>query len=389
MTPAARIQASIEILDAILEGAPVEKALTGWARRSRFAGSKDRAAIRDHVFDALRCKRSFAALGGAETGRGLMIGAARSRGDDTSALFSGERHAPAPVSVAENGRNFDSEAEELDIPDWLWPEFKSSLKDGATEAARALQSRAPIQLRVNTVKTDRAGAIDALLEDGITARPHTISETALQVFEGARRISGSRAYTSGLVELQDAASQAITDLLPLRSGIRVLDYCCGGGGKALAMAARHGVEVFAHDINPARMKDLPARAERAGVKVTILDPHAVEAHAPFDLVLTDAPCSGSGSWRRAPAGKWALTPDRLQELGEIQTEILQKAAPLVAENGAIAYATCSVLNTENGDVVKRFLDINEDWHEVNQRSWTVSSQSDGFYVALLARNHKK
>ena len=127
MTPAARIQASIEILDEILSGLPVEKSLTNWARRSRFAGSKDRAAVRDHVFSALRCKRSFAALGGADTGRGLMIGLVRSDGGDLEALFSGARYAPLAVSTDEKARDFETEAERYDIPEWLWPRFQSSL----------------------------------------------------------------------------------------------------------------------------------------------------------------------------------------------------------------------------------------------------------------------
>ncbi len=387
MTPAARVQASIEILDEILGGVPVEKALTGWARRSRFAGSKDRAAIRDHVFDALRCKRSFAARGGSDSGRGLMIGAFRAMGIDLSQVFNGERFAPAPVSGNEADQGFQTDAERLDIPEWLWPEFQQALGDEAEAVATALQSRAPVHLRANRLKASLSEASKLLSADGILTQPHTACDTALVVTEGARRIAQSRAYTTGIVELQDAASQAVVAALDLKPGMRVLDYCAGGGGKSLALAAgSEGVQVFAHDANPGRMRDLPNRAERAGAKIKIISPEHIAQHAPFDVVLTDVPCSGSGSWRRAPAGKWALTSERLNELSGIQAAILTEVAPLVAPNGTLAYATCSMLTIENDDVVDEFLRRHPDWQARIRKSWLVSHGTDGFYTAHLTRS---
>jgi len=385
MTPAARVQASIEILDDILAGMPVEKALTGWARRSRFAGSKDRAAVRDHVFDAVRCKRSFAALGGANTGRGLMIGAVRAEQGNLEALFSGDRHAPSPVLEAETTRDFTSDAERFDIPEWLWPRFSASLGGEAIPAAQSLQTRAAVHLRVNLLKGDVATALLALEADNIKALPHPACDTALEVTEGARKISQSRAYVNGLVELQDAASQAVVAALDLKPGMRVLDYCAGGGGKALALAAHKGLEVFAHDVNAGRMRDLPVRAARAGAKITMLTTDEIAGVAPFDVVLADAPCSGSGSWRRAPAGKWALTDKRLQDLTAIQTRILTQIMSLVGEHGTLAYATCSMLNDENGTVVDRFLERNPKWRESFRRSWLVTHGTDGFFTAHLTR----
>lgn len=385
MTPAARIQASIEILDEILTGAPVEKSLTNWARRSRFAGSKDRAAVRDHVFSALRCKRSYAALGGVETGRGLMIGAVRASGEPVENFFSGARHAPEVLAETEVGRDFISEAEQYDIPDWLWPRFQSSLTDQAVPVAQALQSRAPVHLRVNLIRADVSVAIDALAADGIIATTHPACDTALEVTEGTRKIAQSRAYVDGLVELQDAASQAVVAALDMRPGMRVLDYCAGGGGKSLALAAQEGVSVFAHDVNTARMRDLPARAERAGVRVEILTTEDLVKHAPFDVILADAPCSGSGSWRRAPAGKWALTESRLQELTGIQASILDQLAPMTAPGGVLAYATCSMLDDENGEVVDGFLRTHPDWLENFRKTWLVSHGTDGFFTSHLTR----
>ncbi|SDW39571.1 16S rRNA (cytosine967-C5)-methyltransferase [Ruegeria halocynthiae] len=387
MTPAARVQASIEILDDILSGAPVEKALTGWARRSRFAGSKDRAAIRDHVFDALRCRRSFAAYGGSETGRGLMIGAVRSAEGNLADVFTGARYAPAQVTEAEKGRAFQTDAERLDIPEWLWPSFQAALKDEAEPAANSLQSRAPVHLRVNLAKADLPQAMQSLSDDGIQTHPHPACDTALEVTEGARRISHSQAYANGIVELQDAASQAVIAALELRPAMRVLDYCAGGGGKTLALAARaQDVQVFAHDANPDRMRDLPARTKRAGAEVTILTTDQVADQAPFDVVLIDVPCSGSGSWRRAPAGKWALTPDGLDTLTQTQASIMRNAAPLVAEKGVFVYATCSMLTAENDGIVDDFLSRHPSWHCGFRKTWLVSEGTDGFYSAHLTRD---
>ncbi|WP_170760066.1 RsmB/NOP family class I SAM-dependent RNA methyltransferase [Ruegeria lacuscaerulensis] len=385
MTPAARIQASIEILDEILAGAPVEKALTGWARRSRFAGSKDRAAVRDHVFSALRCKRSYAALGGAETGRGLMIGSVRAAGEGLETLFTGARHAPAVVSDVEQRLDFETDAERYDIPEWLWPRFQSSLGDHTVAVAQSLQRRAPVHLRVNLIKSDVAGAIAALNDDGIEAITHPASNTALEVVEGARKIAQGQAYADGLVELQDAASQAVVDALDLQPGMRVLDYCAGGGGKSLALATHQGVEVFAHDVNAGRMRDLPARAERAGARVTILTTDDLEQCAPFDVVLADAPCSGSGSWRRAPAGKWTLTETRLSELSNIQSDILEKLSQMITSTGVLAYATCSMLDDENGTIVDAFLRSSPKWSEQFRKTWLVSHGTDGFFTAHLTR----
>ncbi|WP_281707727.1 RsmB/NOP family class I SAM-dependent RNA methyltransferase [Phaeobacter italicus] len=399
MTPAARRQAAIEILDQILAGEPAEKQLTAWARRSRFAGSKDRAAVRDHVFDALRCLRSFAALGGGggvdvidhtnTTGRQLMLGALRAEGVEPDTLFTGEGHGPSALNDDERAALARvpelSDAERLDIPQWLWPLFSESLGDGVEAAGRALQSRAPVHLRVNRRHPDQAEALARLASEGILAEPHAAADTALNVTEGARKLRNSLAYAHGLVELQDAASQAVIEALPLADGMRVLDYCAGGGGKSLALAARAKIDLYAHDIAAQRMKDLPVRAERAGVKVTLLEPRKTGAKAPYDLVLCDAPCSGSGSWRRAPEGKWRLSQSQLDTLCQTQSAILDEAAELVADGGVLAYATCSMLSVENRKQVDDFLARRSGWQFQSDHGWQVQGGTDGFYVAVLRR----
>lgn len=387
MTPAARIAAAAAVLDQILSGEPAEKALTGWARRSRFAGSGDRAAIRDLVFDALRRKRSLAARGGAMTGRGLMLGLLRSEVQDPDGLFTGQGHALPQMTPDERtgGRAPDPGPEACDIPDWLWPAFEESLGPQAVDVAQTLQTRAPVMLRVNLRRTTVDAAQAALAAQGIVTEPDPVASTALRVRDGARQLARAEAYLSGQVELQDGSSQAITDELRLPERGKILDYCAGGGGKALAMAARTDARILAHDAQPARMKDLSARAARAGVTITQVAQAQLPAAAPFDLVLCDAPCSGSGAWRRAPEGKWTLTPERLAELTGIQRMILSQAAGLVARDGVLAYATCSVLRAENEDSVADFLHTHPDWCLIASRRWNPGPSGDGFFLASLQR----
>ncbi|MBP9182157.1 MAG: RsmB/NOP family class I SAM-dependent RNA methyltransferase, partial [Fuscovulum sp.] len=337
MKPAARAAAAIAVLDRVLAGEPAEKVLTTWGRGARYAGSGDRAAVRDIVYDAMRCRRSFASLGGALTGRGLVLGAARAAGAE-ALWFDGSAHGPAvavePGAVPEG-------LVALDCPDWLAPRLQAALGPDFAPVMQALRQRAPVFLRVNTAKGTLAGAQAALAAEGISAQPHPLAKTALEVTENARKIQNSVAYQEGLVELQDAASQAVAEAVPLAPNQRVLDLCAGGGGKTLALAARARVRLWAHDANPRRMADLPARAARAGVAVTITE--SPEKTAPYDVILTDVPCSGSGSWRRDPTGKWALTEDRLTAVCTLQDAILDRAAAMVAPGGCIAYATCSLL----------------------------------------------
>ena len=381
MTPAARLSAAIEVLDRILSGAPVEQSLTNWGRGHHFAGSGDRHAIRDLVFDALRCKRSCAALGGGMTGRGLILGGIRAAGRDAGALFDGLGHAPAVPGPADEGRVPEG-AEALDVPDWLEPALQAALGESYAAVMQAMRQRAPVFLRVNLARIGRGEAVTVLAAEGIGAVPHPVVNSALQVTGNERKIQKSTAYLGGLVELQDAASQAVVALMDLTPGARVLDYCAGGGGKTLAMAAR-GASPDAHDISAGRMKDLPARAARAGARVRIVqDPSKT---APYDAILVDAPCSGSGSWRRDPQGKWALTPARLAELVELQAQILDRCVTLLAPGGVLTYATCSLLAAENEAQVRAFGERHPGFRAIRQHRFSPLDGGDGFFAAMLTR----
>jgi 16S rRNA (cytosine967-C5)-methyltransferase len=371
------------ILDEVLGGQPAERTLTNWARASRYAGSRDRAAVRDLVYDALRRLRSLAWLGGAETGRGLMLGFLRSAGTDPASLMTGQGHALPPPDPHEQGCDLADAplAVRLDMPDWLLPRLKASLGPDLEAAGLALASRAPVTLRANLRRITREEAQGALAAAGITAEADPEIPTALHVTEGASRIGASHAYAAGLVELQDASSQAAVLRLPLGDGRAVLDFCAGGGGKTLAMGALADLRLAAHDADPRRMADLPPRAARAGLEVELLSDPA--ARAPFDLVLVDAPCSGSGTWRRAPEAKWRLTPERLRDLCSLQDRILTRAAALVAPGGHLAFATCSILREEGPERVEAFRAAHPGWTMTDELRRLPGARGDGFYQAVL------
>lgn len=385
MTPAARQAAAIDILDRIAAGTAAEAALTQWARASRFAGSGDREAVRDLVFTVLRRYRSLAALGGGEGGRAALLGLARHLGEGPR--WGDGPHAPPALTGAERALLEAPipdlpRAVALDCPDWLLPAFDHALGPDADATLALLQDRAPLFLRVNLARGGVEAAIAALAEDQITAVPHPLAATALEVTENPRRLRQARAYLDGRVEVQDAASQAVAAAFAaaLPAGAEVLDYCAGGGGKALALAAA-GLRVQAHDIDPARMRDLPARADRAGTHIrTLARPKGL-----WPGVIADAPCSGSGSWRRAPEAKWRLTPERLDALCRIQSEVLDHCAALTAPGGVLAYATCSLFVQENDDQAGAFGQRHPGFAPLGTLRLTPLDGGDGFFLQMWRR----
>ena len=389
MTPGARVQAAIEVLDRVLAGAPAERELTGWARRGRYAGAKDRAAVRDHVFDALRRLRSAAWTGGLGAARpeemdarAVVAGLLAGRGTDLQPLFDGAVHSPAPIVLPDVGT--PPRAVALDIPDWLLPRFEASLGDRTDEVLSVMRDRAPVDLRVNLAQTDQAAVQAALAEMGVSATSLPEAPTALRIEIAPRGLTRCPAFAKGLFDLQDAGSQMLVDRLPLSPGERILDLCAGGGGKTLAMAGRGAAHLFAHDAAPERMRDLPARAARAGAEVALLE--TPEDHAPFDGIVADVPCSGSGSWRRAPEAKWRLTPDRLVALTAIQSDILKRAVRLVRPGGWVAYMTCSLLDEENAATADAILAARDDLRLERRWSTGPDAGTDGFHLSLLRRD---
>ncbi len=393
MTPAARIATAIDLLDEIIAGAPAERSLTRWARASRYAGSRDRAAIRDIVFDVLRRRRSLLWRSGQplESGRALLSGMLADLPEERGlALLDGSTYGKPPLSAEEAAALRPLATApgpiRLDIPDALLPLFEAALGTEAETTLKHLRQRAPIHLRVNTLKATRTEAQATLAAEEIETEPLAAAETALNVLSNPRRIANSQAYKDGLVELQDTASQIAAAAAEARPGEHVLDFCAGGGGKALALgAAMQGRgHLIAHDANPARMRDIPQRAARAGVSITCLDTASL-AHqkGQFDLVFVDAPCSGSGAWRRHPEGKWALSPEKLVELAGLQSAVLQEALRFLRPGGRLLYATCSVLLEENQQVIETLLERQNGLSLRLETTLPVCDTHDGFYFALL------
>ncbi len=387
MTPAARYAAGQTVLDAIEDGQAAEQALLGWARSNRYAGSKDRAAVRDIVFSCLRSWRSYQHATGLPGAKGAIVGHVLAQGLDVADVFSGQGYAPAPLTDEElamlaTAKAPPSKAVEYDLPDWLWPMAEHI----AHENLVALKDRAPIDLRVNLQKTTVTDAQKLLSNEGVETTPILQCKAGLRVQGHTRKVLNTSAYLDGYVELQDAGSQQLIDMLPMLAGT-VLDYCAGGGGKSLALASvQPDVNIVAYDINTKRLTDLPARAERAGMAITILDTDPAEQSQKFNHVLVDAPCSGSGAWRRSPAGKWRLTSDDLDATIETQLSILNRVKTLVTDGGNLVYMTCSIFRSENEDQVERFLAQNTDWRCSLTETILVSDQSDGFFCAILNKS---
>ena len=391
MTPEARVQAAIEILDRWQAGElGMDKVLTAWGRTNRFAGSKDRAAIADLLYDALRRMRSAAWVAGADLPadartvfRGLML----LDGLDPGSVFTGARHAPPSLAPHERVQRKLSDAPRfvrLNLPDWLEP-LCHDLPDAALEG---LCDRAPLDLRVNRLKSDPQHAAGILARDGIETTSGPLTPDVLRVTQNPRRVARSTAYLDGLVEIQDAASQAVAIMADATPGQTVLDLCAGGGGKTLALSAamKGQGNLMASDISMARMSDLRTRAVRAGAEVRVVPPGELEAlTGQCDLVLVDAPCSGMGAWRRNPDAKWRLTRASLDNLMRLQRKLIVQAATYLRPDGRLVYATCSMLPCENEAAVEDALMQLTGLSLLRSRLLTPQDGGDGFYCAVMQR----
>lgn len=384
MTPAARYQAAIEVLDAMQSGGlRADAALAQWGRAHRFAGSGDRAAIGSHVYQVLRNQGRVRALGHGDTGRAMILGLLHLQGIAPEDIFTGQTHAPAALSADEAQAPVAAVDIGLDTPDWMHPLLARRFGAALPDLLALMSDRAPIYLRVNLARISRAKAQAELAAEGIATAPCVQSDSALIVTGEGRKIAQSRAYQAGLVELQDLSVQMALAALPDLRGKRVLDYCAGAGGKALAMAAQ-GADVTAHDADPRRMADLRPRATRAQAHIAQASARALPALAPFDLVLCDVPCSGSGTWRRDPQVRWTLDPETLASLCQTQAEILDAACALAGAAGQIAYMTCSLFDCENDDQIVDFLRRHPRYRLIHQQSFDPIAASDGFFLALLS-----
>ena len=390
MTPSARIQAAIEILDEVIasarqDGPPADALVTRYFKARRYAGSKDRRAVRELVFRAIRRNGEP-----PENGRMAMLGLAD---DDVELanLFDGSPHGPTARTEGEVGGKASL------IPEWIQPLLSEHV---APDEWPVLLERAPIDLRVNAARAGRDELIDQF--EGAEATRH--SPWGLRL-PADTRIDDHPAFLKGLVEIQDEGSQLIALACQSPTAGKVLDLCAGAGGKSLALAAAiPGAEIIATDTNRARLAQLPPRAERSGAKIELrlLDggresEQLADLADQCDILLVDAPCSGSGTWRRNPEGRWRLSPDRLDRLVNLQRRLLDMAEPLVKPGGALVYATCSIIRAEGADQARNFLGRHSSWIVQDMpieggradgpgRLLTPAHDAtDGFFVARLAK----
>jgi 16S rRNA (cytosine967-C5)-methyltransferase len=405
MTPAARLQMAIEILEGLEKTAqPTDRFLKSWFRIRRFAGSKDRRAIAEQVFGVQRHRAALAHRMGSDTPRALMIAALLKAGEDIGALFTGG-YGPAPLTPVEQQAIAATSSPAPDwvrgeYPEWLEGDLRRAFGDRLPEEMAAFIPRAPTDLRVNTLKTDRAAVIAALLEQGLPCAPTPYAPYGIRIAGEAGNLSQSPLFESGAFEFQDEAAQIASHLCGAQPGMRVLDLAAGAGGKSLAFAAamRNTGEIAASDLRGEALLELEKRAQRAGVTVIKTLPlEHVQPSGLFDAVFVDAPCTGTGTWRRQPELRWRLTPARIAYLMSVQDKLLDQAAGLVRPGGHLFYATCSILPCENQDRVVAFqarhpgfapLNLAENWGQspppglgLDFRASPASTGTDGFFCA--------
>ena len=389
MTPAARLQAAIEIVDEMIssardDGPPADTIVTRYFKQRRYAGSGDRRAVRELVFRAIRRSAVIPA-----SGRSAVIGLAADQ-PELLDLF-GQPRGPDATNEGESATSASI------VPDWLVPELSALV--GADEWP-ALLERAPLDLRVNAARVSR----DDLLGQFPDAEPTQISPWGIRL-PSDRKVDDHPAFEQGLVEVQDEGSQLIALACGAEDDERILDLCAGAGGKALALAAAAPKSlILATDSNRARLSKLPPRADRAQARIEtrLINPPQEIANlsdwaGTADVVLVDAPCSGSGTWRRNPEGRWRLTPERLDRLVAQQARLLEIASELVRPGGRLVYAVCSLLSREGAGQIQDFLSRRSSW--IVQEALNAAGRpdgagklltpghdgTDGFFVARLGR----
>lgn len=428
MRDGARIAAAVEVLDdVLLRHRPAADALADWGKSHRFAGSGDRNAIGGLVYDALRRRSSIAWAMESESARALAIGAAPSAlglsPEAVEAACDGSGHALASLSDTERAglsRSLEEAPAHVraDVPEWLWPSFTRTFGDRAVAEGRALAERAPTDVRVNTLKATREKVLKALGD--FRAEPTVLSPIGVRVPApvGSARtpnLHAEAAFQAGWFEVQDEGSQIAALLAGAGPRQQVLDVCAGAGGKTLAMAAgmQNTGQIYAYDADRMRLKPIFDRLKRAGVRnVQVLrggDRQALDAlPARFDLVLVDAPCTGTGVWRRRPEAKWRLKATNLEDRRAQQRDVLATAAAKVKPGGRLVYVTCSLLAEENSDQIGAFLTAHDafvplpfadvwrgglpgepplaaDGRSDSLLLTPASHGTDGFFVAVLER----
>jgi 16S rRNA (cytosine967-C5)-methyltransferase len=374
-----RLAAAIEVLvDIERRHRPVSEALKAWGLDNRFAGSGDRAAIGNLVYDALRKRASHAWAMGADTPRALVLSVAVRDWSETpeelNDLFAQDSHAPEVLSADEvqrlSGADPLADAPDhvrADVPEWTAPSLARELGGAWVAEGQAMAGRPPLDLRANRLKADRGKVLQALERFG--AEPTEIAPDGIRIAAGERdsrtpNVQVEEGYLKGWFEVQDQGSQIVSLLAGAQAGEQVLDLCAGAGGKTLAMSAAMGNkgQIFAYDSDRHRLAPIHERLKRNGARnVQVRSPGTGvldDLVGKMDRVVIDAPCTGSGTWRRRPDAKWKLTTEQLAQRVAEQRAVLEDGARFVRPGGTLVYITCSILPEENADQAAAFLAAN-------------------------------
>lgn len=381
-----RIAAAIEVLAEIeARKRPASEALKGWALDHRFAGAGDRAAIGNLVYDALRKRASHAWRMGDGSPRALVLSVVvndwRQDPGALNADFGTDRFAPEPISQAEAARlsddSFFRSAPDhvmADTPEWLVTSLERNFGDSWVGEGQGMTQRPPLDMRANTLKSSRDRVAKSLAR--FNPRNCAIAPDGLRIPSGrtdarTANVQADEGYQKGWFEVQDEGSQIVSLLAGAKPGEQVLDLCAGAGGKTLALAAAMGNsgQIFAYDSERPRLAPIHERLKRNGVRnVQVRNPDAGaldDLLGKMDRVLVDAPCTGTGTWRRRPDTKWKLTPAQLEARVAEQAAVLDQAVRFVKPGGELVYITCSILPEENDDQVDAFLGRHEDFSVVS------------------------
>lgn len=392
-----RLAAAIEILDDIeARDSPAADALKEWGLAHRFAGAGDRAAIGNIVHDALRRKRAAGWLLDADTSRARAIGALVLEwgmdGAEIARALEDDRFAPARLSAAElhllGSRRLEDAPDPVraDCPDWCVPLAEEAFGEAWVQELAGLATRPPLDLRVNTLASTREEVLAALEGTGAAACALAAAGLRIPPVAGSGRhpnLQTGPAFTNGWFEIQDEGSQLAAALAGAQAGMQVLDYCAGAGGKTLAMSAamENSGQIFAHDADRRRLTPIFERLRRAGsrnVQVVARQADLQTLAGRMDLVLVDAPCTGSGTWRRRPDTKWRLSSTQLETRRAEQATILEHAAAFVKPGGRIAYVTCSIFPDENGHQIETFLATDPDFSPIAPEGlWQAATGESG------------
>lgn len=430
MRHAAQLQATIELLDQIAETKyPADRIMSTYFKQHRYIGSKDKAAISENLYTILRNKMRFEyILNSKDLGvhsRMLVALLLKMDDGDLYTTFDGDKYSPKRLKPGQLERFSELDLNVIDaaplntrlnVPEWIAPKLEKALGDRYEQEMIATNQRATTDIRVNTLKSSIAPVEQALADVGYVAHKTDLSPWAIR-FDKRAALFGLPAFKQGWFEIQDEGSQLLALLTGAKPGQKIVDFCAGAGGKTIAMAAmmENKGTIYACDVHTKRLEQLGKRTKRSGVhnvRTHVLSSEHdkwVKKHAEYaDTVLIDAPCTGTGTWRRSPDSRWNLAQENLDNLVALQQSIMQSAKRLVKPGGLLLYATCSLLEEENEEQVLKFLESNPDFspesfeipqplseyperfinagHEI--RTFPGLTQTDGFYVASLRRDPK-